>query len=217
LNKNANVAMPSTKLEPLLKATDYGKLFGQLLQEVLPKMNMKRGPWIAGGAVRRLFEGQKDYTGFDIDIWFRNESQLDDAVKHILSHGGGLIYDTDNALTYKLPFQGKDIIIQLIRYDFYNSPREIINSFDFKMSQCLTDGISVLMGDETKYDISNKRLTLRDIPLYSSVSTIRRIGKFMAAGYKITNADIAKLLRQVIASPESIDAVSISDDSYEQQ
>jgi hypothetical protein len=154
--------------------------FGSRLLEYLD-LDIDKGPWLAGGAVRKFYLGQKiDYS--DWDFWFSSPEQFDHARNLVVALGCSEVYSTDNAVSYKY-YEGTDTHnIQLIRRRFFNSAEEIIDGFDFTVCQLVTDGRRIKVGPETILDIKSKTLRLAQKSLPSHI--VPRMVKYMVYGYR---------------------------------
>jgi hypothetical protein len=188
----------------------YGGVFASVIDR-LPPLNLTNGPWLAGGSVRRFLEEQTTFGHNDFDIWFKNQDQYDQWNKWMLKNGE-YVFDSHNAITYKVQINGGLFVkVQMIHLNFYQDAETLLNSFDFTMSQCLTDGVYLATEVyQTEQDIKNKKLTITNT-ITSPVSTIRRIAKFIDEGYTISNKEIAKLLAMVVDNPDSIKVIFESD------
>lgn len=144
-------------------------------------LDIEKGPWLAGGAVRKSYLGQS-IENSDLDLWFANLEQFETAKKQVIALGAVEAYSTDNAVSYKFYEGTQTYIIQLIRRKFYNSAAEIIAGFDFSVCQLATDGHHLVVGQDTIRDIKTKtlRLTQPSLPEY----IVPRIIKYMVYGYR---------------------------------
>lgn len=153
--------------------------FGSRLAEYL-NLSMEQGPWLAGGAVRKIYLGQ-DIGHSDWDIWFRNAEQYDRSHKLVLGLGADVAYSSDNATTFKYEFEGETHNIQLIRRRFFDSAEQVINQFDFTICQLITDGRTLKIGRQTAQDLDQKLIRSVSINLQSYI--IPRLVKYMVYGY----------------------------------
>lgn len=126
--------------------------------------NIRTGPWIAGGAARRLWFGEPWERG-DVDFWFSNQDQFDRARTQLHSfvsssvlndidfsmHQSGpknkAIHSTSNAITYRVLLSRvstEDIAsAQIIRTRWFGDLDEIFGYFDFTVCKFATDGNTV--------------------------------------------------------------------------
>lgn len=141
------------------------------------KFNLDNGPWIAGGSARRLYYNNMSNI-VDIDIFFNNKNQYERFCSLIK---GDPIFTSDNANTYYIFVENKGYKIQLIIKNFYPSADDVINDFDFSISQYITDGKMFKTGKYTLLDEKDKVLR----PLCMKNKTIfPRMIKHLILGYK---------------------------------
>ncbi|ALJ08265.1 hypothetical protein [Brevundimonas sp. DS20] len=110
------------------ETTDFAKAL-----ERLPNLS-PNGPWIAGGAVRRLVTRKKQDS--DFDFFFRDEAQFDAFCKAIEKSGAFRTNESDFNVTFCLPAVkakpigddefspgGPELKVQAIRIDYFESLR----------------------------------------------------------------------------------------------
>lgn len=135
------------------------------------------GVYLAGGAIRSEFDGTKVD---DYDLFFASKlhfAEMDAELtgkypeKFRCPQGNLITYDVDGAK------------VQLIGKLYHNSPEALIRSFDFTASQFARDGSGRLFqGKQSAADAVAKILRLN--ALTYPVATLKRIGKYIAKGYK---------------------------------
>jgi len=150
------------------------------------KPDLENGPWIAGGACRRLLNEQ--IVRSDFDIYFKNKKQVDEVGNRLLNTGYTLHLETKNAITYRACMENanQEIDIQLIRKRFFKSVDEICQSFDFAQSQLVTDGYDVF---------GNPRWFEEELIIdnYKPDSILKRLVKYYSYGYKIKPGQLSDL------------------------
>lgn len=162
------------------------------------KLDIEKGPWLAGGAVLKSYLGQPMGLS-DLDIWFANRAQFEQVQKLVSDLGCSRVYSTENADSYK--YYSLDLgtySIQLIKRKFFDKPEQIINQFDFTVCQLVTDGIRTIVGPTTIPDIRARRLQLSRGLVAESV--IPRMIKYMVYGYRPT----PELLEEIEAQQSKI-------------
>ena len=173
------------------------------------------GPWIAGGAVRRTVTGEKMDT--DYDFFFKSPEQADAFEDALVNLGANLTSRNDKNSTYILPSMTlsetyedgqpiflPEIKIQVIRFRYYNSPTEVIGSFDFTLCQFAYDGEYIYMNPFSLYDVARKRLVPNVITY--GVSSLRRMMKYAKQGFTVCSGALANVLNQVVDNPNVINA-----------
>ena len=169
----------------------------------LIKPNMELGPWIAGGAGLRWYQGLTTGSS-DIDVWFRNRIQFEQVFNTLTSYVKhfALVCKTENAVTLRFTIPAEDkstdqpypdyFDIQLISKKFFSSPEDIINYFDFTICQVVTDGDQVMIGPRTHYDIKHKILRFNgDV---NSTLAVRRFTKYLCRGYRPVDGMVAEMM-----------------------
>lgn len=178
------------------------------------------GPWVAGGSIRRIFSGEEQNS--DIDYFFNNENQLKDFKEYLERKDSGAILRGSNDMnhSYVLPATKETVYdsetgnetpftkfvpeqkIQLIHFRYYNNPQDVIDSFDYTLSQFLYDGESFHFGDFALFDVARKRLVPHKISY--AASTLRRMLKYANQGYTICAGGLGEILGQVADNPSII-------------
>lgn len=167
--------------------------------EELPDLS-KEGPWLAGGALRRTLIGMELES--DFDFFFRDAKQLAKFKKDLKELGANLTSENDHAETFMLKVCGKDRVIQLIKMDFYESPEEVIDSFDFTITQLAYDGTDIYFGPYTLWDLPRKRLALHKLTY--GVATMRRLIKYTDQGFTACQGVMRSILEAVVDNPSVI-------------
>ena len=143
-----------------------------------------KGPWIAGGAPMRWYQGQP-VGDSDIDVFCRSARQAETLIDEIKSYGRYHVKaDTANAVTIDYWTKG-DVTtkwtIQIIKRTFFNSIEEIIKTFDITVCQIATDGESWTLGERTARDIREKNLCM-SLPLHDDA--VKRLVKHWVYGFR---------------------------------
>ena len=182
------------------------------------------GPWIAGGAIRKLWQGLK-WDDADIDIFFKNEKQYSQFCKKINLYKIKYInyseirltslkpaplvseFKSNNASTFTIvgiPDVNYAIKVQAICKEFYNSAEELFEDFDWTVCQLVSDGTTIWAPPLTVNDLSKRNLVLS--PTTKRKIKIGRLIKYSAYGYKIDDAIMVDILSDVVGGiTESID------------
>lgn len=183
----------------LSRFTDVDEVeFLKVLKE-LPAVS-PQGPWLAGGAIRRTLIGMN--LDSDFDFFFHDVDQLAVFRKAIESKGAKKTANNEHAETYILKITGKDRIIQLIKMGFYESAEQLLDSFDFTVTQLAYDGTDFIFGKYTLWDLSRKRLALHKLTY--GVSSTRRLIKYTNQGFTACAGVLQSILEAVVANPDVI-------------
>lgn len=173
---------------------DWAKRYGQEDHKLLELCHtLPDGCWIAGGAVRDFIQGNPIRK--DVDYFFRDEKAFQVLMgaipngdknhqKHVTS------WVDENGLKH-----------QAIRLQWYLGPLGVIDTFDFTICQCVTDGLTLWVGPYTLYDIARKRLQVHRIT-YANAS-LRRAWKYMSYGFTACDGTITSMLDEIAAKPET--------------
>ena len=178
----------------------------------LPDVSEK-GPWLAGGAIRRTL--MKTPLESDFDFFFASQEQFDAFGTSLKSKGAWLVSKNDHNATYKLPSKapepkGEDdftpyqpeIVIQAITTKWYADLSEVLDSFDFTICQFGYDGSHLVCGDYALWDLGRRRLVPHKIT-YGTAS-LRRLLKYTKQGFTICGGGLSDFLEKIAADPSVI-------------
>lgn len=187
--------------EFLARSTDKAFADTTLCQVLsnLPSLGLK-GPWLGGGALRRTVQGQEPTS--DFDFFFQCQDQLDAFAKELEAKGLKQIKKTDHHVHYRgtLGESKLERDIQLIKFKFYQSGEEVLNSFDYTICQLVYDGEQLSVGDHTLWDLGRKRLAINEITY--PVSTMRRMLKYTSQGFTACSGCLAAIIKTTRDKPE---------------
>ena len=146
--------------------------------------DIERGPWIAGGACLRWYQGLP-VGDSDIDVFCANAKQAADVIENIKSYGRYSVkFESENAVT--LSYHSKDDYskswtIQIITRRYFGSLEEVISNFDISVCEVGTAGNQWQLGPFTGRDIRERNLRFK-IPLQPDA--MKRLIKYWAYGYR---------------------------------
>jgi len=188
-------------------ATEKADWFRRVIKATV-KPDWEKGPWVAGGCVRRLISNTEPFAS-DIDVFFSSEEQKNEWVERINSsekYKCKSQKSNDHNTTLEADFVTDDamhtIKLQAIHIQYYQSPQEVIDSFDYTICQFVTDGEEFLAGDYSLYDLSKNRLVVHRISY--GVASLRRMMKYGNQDFKVCSGAMASLLQAVADNPELI-------------
>ena len=164
--------------------SEHGKLIG---------LNSD-GPWLVGGSVRRFLQGEEQDS--DLDVAFKNEGQVQETANRLLSSGWKKDRENEKYIQFK-DESGK--VIQLLRLNYFGTPEEAIDAFDFTICMAAYDGHDIVLGDLTLYDLGRKRLVLHRLTY--GTATISRLVKYARQGYTYCSGTITNILNAVVDNP----------------
>ena len=146
--------------------------------------DVKKGPWIAGGAALRWWQGLPVGEN-DIDVFCANDRQVEAIVERIKDYGRWQRkYETDNAITlsyWSKNNSSKTWTIQIIKRRYYKNLQEVIASFDMTVCEIGTDGNEWELGEFTAKDIRERNLNFK-LPLQPDA--LKRLIKYWTYGYR---------------------------------
>lgn len=173
--------------------------------ELFRVLNVVRNDaWCAGGAVRRSLI--KHALDSDFDFFFRSADALAEWEKRLPS-SLSLVRETEHHKSWKGTIEGSQIPveIQAIRFRYYASAEEVIDSFDYTITQFALDGESLVTTPEALWDLGRKRLAIHKVTY--PVATMRRMLKYARQGYTACGGCMATLLKETASSPEAMAAL----------
>lgn len=146
--------------------------------------DLHAGPWIAGGAALRWYQGQPVGES-DIDVFCANAKQAADIIERVKSYGRHSIkFESENAVTLEYESHegwSKRWTIQIITRRYFSSLQEVIDNFDISVCQIGTGGQEWLLGKDTARDIRERNLRMR-MPLQPDAA--KRLVKYWTYGYR---------------------------------
>lgn len=204
LSRSTDIAIDDTPLFKVLKE--------------LPELGWDRsffmnkdgpGPWLAGGALRRTLQGFK--LDSDFDFFFHSAEQLEEFSTLLQAKNKNLhkSKETEHHVEFKgvVGEDNLEVKVQLIRFAYYNSPEEVIDSFDFTICQFAYDGLELIYGDYALWDLGRKRLAVNKITY--PLSTMRRVLKYTKQGFNACSGCLSAILRAIPENPELMQQMGI--------
>lgn len=155
--------------------------------------DIKHGPWIAGGACLRWYQGQPVGEN-DIDVFCANAKQAAEVIDRIKSYGRFSVkFESENAVTLNY-WTKKDYsnnwTIQIITRRYFGSLQEVIDNFDITVCEIGTAGNEWIMGASTARDIRERNLRFK-MPLQPDA--LKRLTKYWAYGYRPVDGTLAAI------------------------
>ena len=173
------------------------------------------GPWLAGGALRRTLMRQP--LSSDFDFFFASEGQFNRFCEQMKGRGAWIVRKNDHNTTFRLPSEapkptGEDefepykpeIEIQAITTQWYDSLEQVLDSFDFTICQFGFDGVRLVCGDYSLWDLGRRRLAPHKITF--GTASMRRLLKYTNQGFTICAGGLSNILQQVVDEPGIIQA-----------
>jgi hypothetical protein len=163
------------------------------------KPDINQGPWIAGGAALRWYQGQTVGDN-DIDVFCANAKQAAEVIEDIKSYGRYQVkHESENAVTIYYHHFGEwhtGWNIQIITRRYFSSLEEVIDNFDLTVCQIGTTGTEWSMAPQTAQDIRQRNLRFT-LPLAADCA--KRLTKYWVYGYR----PVPGTLEAVIKNPNT--------------
>ncbi len=165
----------------------------------LIRPDVNRGPWIAGGACLRWYQGIP-VGDSDIDVFCANAKQAADTIEEIKSYGRySTKFESENAVTLDY-WSKKDYserwTIQIITRRYFSSIEEVIGNFDITVCEVGTAGNEWKLGTFTARDIRERNLRFK-MPLQPDA--MKRLIKYWTYGYRPVEGTIESIQNNPIA------------------
>jgi hypothetical protein len=163
--------------------------------------DLKNGPWIAGGACLRWYQGQAVGDN-DIDVFCRDEAQVQAVVNSIKSYGRYSVkHESENAttLSYHNKNGDKYWTLQIIKRRYFKNLQEVIDNFDITVCQIGTGAQEWMLGSTTARDIRERNLRM-NMPLTPEAA--KRLIKYWTYGYRPVEGLLEAIQNNPVAAQE---------------
>jgi hypothetical protein len=185
--------------------------------------NISQGPWIAGGCVRKLWQGI-EWREEDIDLFFSNKDQFDRFIAttkpkksfinpfnnvHSLPNpktgkcGFHIQHESDNAKTFTVEVDGTNgnnsFKVQAICRWFPESSEVLINDFDWTVCQFISDSRHMWATPAAIEGINSNQIILSP----SSTREIKalRLIKYLAYGFVADDEMVLNMMKRLEDNP----------------
>lgn len=142
---------------------------------ILPPLSLKWGPWVAGGAVRRIIRGEKLDDG-DIDFFFSDPSEFIKFDRALSDYEE--VHSSGKAKTYIV----NGLKVQIIKRTFYKDAGMMFGDFDFSACQLATDGHKIAYAEHSIEDVQNDRLRIAKVGRVTKLTIVGRMIKYINHG-----------------------------------
>ena len=165
------------------------------------------GVYLGGGALRRTLINQP--LDSDFDFFFHNQGTLD-SWEASLPKTMKLVRETQHHKEYRGTLVGSDtpVTLQAIRFSFYNGVWDVIDSFDYTITQFAFDGESLYTTPEALWDLGRRRLAIHKVTY--PVSTMRRMLKYSNQGFTACGGCMQTLFQETLNSPGALYQMDIT-------
>lgn len=174
--------------------------------EIKEKLSVK-GSWLAGGAIRRTIIKQP--LDSDFDFFFTDVDAKNNFVKNAESKGFVKTRETKHHTQLEgiIPDSKLPIIIQAINFQYYTSLDDVLDSFDYTVTQFGFDGENLVTTPYALWDLGRKRLAIHKITY--PVATMRRMLKYGKQGFTACGGCMADLYRKTLENPLALGELDI--------
>ena len=179
--------------------------------------------YIAGGCFKDIFLGKEVK---DIDIFFRDQNDFNDALRYYNHVNWELVYENQNAISFKNPENG--VRIELIKRVF-GTPEYILSQFDFSICKFayikINDDFSgISFGGVSGQnlisiycnsyfeDITQRKLSF-DNSIVNPVQTFDRLLRYLHYGFILDRESKSKLINSIF-SLETLNLDDLTDENY---
>lgn len=178
----------------------------ELVQKVFQQLSVS-GSWLGGGAIRRTLIKQP--LDSDYDFFFTGVDTKNTFVERAKSKGFGVVRETKHHTELRGTLEGSDlpIVVQAIHFKYYNNVGEVLDSFDYTITQFVFDGDSLWTTPESLWDLGRNRLALHKVTY--PVATMRRMLKYTNQGFTACGGCMADLYKKTIDSPTALGELDI--------
>lgn len=147
------------------------------MRGVKPDVRLVPGTWVAGGAVRRWFTGEKQEN--DIDIFCSNLSEYDGVADEFIK-----VNDLTERIRNERMVMFKNSPIQLLLQPRFTTSRETIEHFDFTLCQFAWIGGEIIATLEGVLSTLRNHLAVAKIQSGFEIDSLRRAFKYAKQGYQ---------------------------------
>lgn len=164
------------------------------------------GAWLAGGAIRRTLIGHA--LDSDFDFFFKSAEALETWEKG-LPDSLKLIRETEHHKHWRGTIAGSELPldIQAIRFRFYESAEQVIDSFDYTVTMFVLDDEDLVTTPYALWDLGRKKLAVHKITY--PIATMRRLLKYTKQGFTACSGCLQSILKETASSPEAMGQLDI--------
>ena len=103
-----------------------------------------------------------------------------------------------------MEINNKSRLIQLVKIDYYQTVDDLLDTFDFTITQFAYDGNYLYCGDYSLWDLSRRKLALHKMTY--GVATMRRMLKYTNQGFEACAGVMQSILQSVVDDPNVINS-----------
>ncbi len=159
---------------------------------LLPNCHPSKGPWIAGGSVRRLMLDTDPFSA-DIDYFTKDKQQFDILCSRLEMKNATQVQATKDHTTFQLGAPEGRLTIQVVKSRYRNSLREHLDEFDFTICQTGWDGEFFMVSVQAWHDLQHKMINCTGV-YHNPVGSLIRLAKYYQQGYAPTHHAVMSIL-----------------------
>jgi hypothetical protein len=157
---------------------------------VVPYVSPNR-VWVSGGALRTLYNPGEQVN--DYDLFFTDQSALDHVLTRLQQDGWKKTFECPKKELFT--FYKHNIKLQCIAKRFYSDAEDLLNSFDFHVTQQSWDGRDFYIAKEAIRSIKSKKLTVHNITY--PVASLNRMMKYRQYGYYVPENTLRDIVQMI--------------------
>lgn len=148
---------------------------------------MPEGAFIAGGALTSAFTNNHIN---DVDMYFKSEELFKQAIEHAYDDTLWCVAATDRAVT----FVKDDNVIQLMHFDFFETPSAVFDAFDYTVCMAAydVDAKEFVFHEDFMKHAAQRKLSFHSGTRYP-YNSLLRVLKYQQRGYTINKADLLRI------------------------
>lgn len=163
--------------------------------------------WLGGGAIRRTLIGQP--LDSDFDFFFMNADALESFKGRCDKAGLVKVKETKHHIQFEGKLEGSEllIVVQAIFFKYYDTRFDVLDSFDYTITQFLYAGDSMWTTPEALWDLGRKRLVIHKVSY--PVATMRRMLKYTNQGFTACAGCMKTLFVETASNPGAMAELDI--------
>ncbi|MCM3109938.1 hypothetical protein [Lederbergia lenta] len=170
---------------------EKNKLYAYLGKDLVNALK-RHDAYIAGGTITSLLSN-RDIN--DIDVYFRNEESAIGFIQEFWEDRIHVVSHTKKATHFVYPTGHDPINLQVIHFNYFNSPEDIFETFDFTVCMGCFDfrGEEFIIHNDFLKHNSQRILKFNSKTAFPIVSLLR-VQKYEDKGYKISKPEFIRII-----------------------
>jgi hypothetical protein len=164
--------------------------------DLLPTLGGRKGPWIAGGSVRKFMNDVPNLA--DYDVFFSSQEQCTQFCEDLVL--AGATEQQRNIFNSQYLLNG--YVIQCVHHEFRSTLIQTMDRFDMTICQYGFDGTNLWWSAQAFEDVKDK--VIRFLDTTDPVYNINRAFKYATEGFKPADGEVKKVLNRVAQGKASV-------------